>query len=159
MVSRDKKEKQIRMTLQDCLYFQNKLRAMLQLVIKENRCLRTEEKPKYFEILPKSLLSQGAVDPIYIVIEDGWFIFSSVQNLALRLADLSTDKVFLKTSRPEKVEITIPIKDLWQFLYDKVLYLFPQACGEAIHLSAESVERPLQKSFEFTSKEDLNDRR
>ena len=106
--------------------------------------------------MTKALLSQGAVEPISVVINDGWFTFASVQNLAHRMTDLTTSSVFLKTCKPENVEITIPICELWQFLYDKVLFLFPQACAEAIHISAESVERTQQKSFEFSSKGDLS---
>lgn len=155
MVGKDK-QKQIRMTLQDTLYFQDKLRELIKLLRDENRCLTHTEKQKYFMMLPKALLSQGSVDPTYFVQSDGWFIFSSVQNLALRLADLSTDKVFMKTTRPENVEITIPISDLWGFLYDKFLYLFPQATAEAIHISAESVERSRQEAYEFSARGDLS---
>ena len=72
------------------------------------------------------------------------------------MADLHTDKVFMKTSRPEQVEVTVPICELWQFLYDKVLYLFPQATAEAIHISAESGERPQQGAYEFSSQGDLS---
>ena len=150
------KEKQMRMTLQDAIHFQKVLRKLIQQLISENRPLKPEEKAKYFETLPKALLSQGSVDTVSVVIEDGWFTFASIQNLALRMTDLSTDKVHMKTTRPEKVEITIPISELWQFLYDKILYLFPQATSEAIHISAESVERPQQKSFEFSSGSDLS---
>ena len=150
------KGKQIRLTLEDTLFFQNELRTLLKILISENKPLTYNEKMKFFEMLPKALLSHGAVDPVYFVKDNGWFIFSSVQNLAHRLADLSGEKVCLKTSRPEKVEINISIGELWQFLYDKCLFLFPQACGEAIHMSAESVERPVQGSYDFTSKEDLS---
>jgi hypothetical protein len=149
------KGKQIRLTLEDTIHFQNQFRELLRSLISENRPLTHGEKPRYFQLLPKALMSQGAVDPVYFVYDKGWFIFSSVQNLAHRLADLYTDKVFLRTSRPEQVEITIPIGELWQYLYEKCLFLFPQACGEAIHMSAESVERPQQKSYEFTAREEL----
>ena len=95
MTKGDKKEKQLRMTLQDTLFFQNKLRNLLKTLIAENRTLTQKEKTEFFEMLPKALLSQGSTDPTYMVIQDGWFIFSSVQNLAHRLADLNGDKVFL----------------------------------------------------------------
>jgi len=158
MTSKDK-EKQIRMTLQDCLINQGRLRELLQTLIRENRPLSFNEKKDFYLLLPKALLSQGSTDPAYLVINNGWFIFSSVQNLGHRLADIYANKVFLKTTRPENVEITVEIKELWQFLYDKILYLFPQANAEAIHISAESVERPQQGAYSFTSKEALkNDR-
>ena len=106
-------------------------------------------------MLPKALLSQGTAESVSVVINGGWFTFASIQNLAHRLADLTTSDVYLKTSRPEQVEITIPISELWKFLYDKCLYLFPLASAEAIHISAETMERPQQGSYEFSSRSDL----
>ena len=150
------KQKQLRMTLQDTLFFQDKLRELVKLLRDENRPLTHMEKQKFFEMLPKALLSQGSVDPTFFVQSDGWFIFSSVQNLALRLADLYTDKVCMKTTRPGNIEIIIPISELWGFLYSKFLYLFPMATAEAIHISAESVERPHQGVYEFSAKGDLS---
>jgi hypothetical protein len=149
------KGKQVRLTLEDTIRYQDELRGLLKNLINESRPLTYSEKTRFFQILPKALMSQGTVEPVYFVYDKGWFIFSSVQNLAHRLADLHSENISLKTSRPEMVEITIPICELWQYLYDKVLYLFPQACSEAIHISAESVERAQQKSFEFTAKEEL----
>ena len=63
----------------------------------------------------------------------------------------------MKTDRPEEVETVVDIAELWRFLYDKFLYLFPQACAEALHLSAESVERARMGTFKFSAKGDLND--
>jgi hypothetical protein len=150
------KQKQVRMTLHDTLATQDKLRDMVKLLINENRPLTQQEKQQYYQLLPNALLSQGATDPVYFVKEDGWFIFESVQTLAHRMGDLTTCNVNLKTTRPKQVETTISIGELWKFLYRKMLYLFPQANSEAIHLSAESIERQQQKSFKFSSKEDLN---
>jgi len=153
------KEKQIRMTLQDCLYNQGLLRQMLKVLINENRPLTHKEKQEFYNILPKALISQGANDPVYFVYKNGWFIFSSVQNLAHRIADLYGNKIKLKTSRPEKIEVVLPISELWKYLYNKVLFLFPKASAEAIHISAETIERPQQGAYGFSSKEELYDNR
>ena len=150
------KEKQIRMTLQDCLYNQGRLREMLKVLINENRPLTHKEQLEFYNVLPKALISQGATDPIYFVYENGWFIFQSCQTLAHRIADLTGNKIKLSTTRPEKVELELDISELWKFLYDKILFLFPQASAEAIHLSAETIERPQQGAYDFSSKEELN---
>jgi len=155
MVNREKNEQQVRMTLQDCLSYQDKLRGLLQQLIQENRSLTCQEKQRFFEMLPKALLSKGTMEPVHLVIEKGWFTFASIQTMALKLADLTTNKVSLRTTRPEKVEIILSIGELWKFLYDKVLYLFPLASAEAIHISAESVKRSQQGTYEFSSKEAL----
>jgi len=152
---KEKNEQQVRMTLQDCLFHQDKLRGLLQQLIQENRSLTFQEKPRFFEMLPKALLSKGTMEPVHMVIEKGWFTFASIQTMALQIADLTTNKVSLRTTRPEKVEIIISIGELWQFLYFKILYLFPLAGAEAIHISAESVKRLQQGTYEFSSKEAL----
>ena len=101
------------------------------------------------------MLSQGSVEPVSIVIHGGWFTFASVQNLAHRLADLHTAQVNIETHRPEQVDVTINIAGLWQFLYDQCLFLFPLASSEAVHISAETIERPRQESYEFSAQGDL----
>ena len=153
------KQKQIRYTLEDCLFNQRKLSELVQQLIGDNRPLDVKEKVRYYELLPKSLLSQGAADPVSMVIQKGWFTFASIQNLAMRLADLTTDKVNLRTTRPEEVEISIPISELWQFLYDKLLYLFPLAAAEAVHLSGENIPRTEQGVYSFSSSQRLDERR
>ena len=148
--------KQIRLTLEDALKYQDRLKEKLKILISENRPLEYNERKHFFEMITKSLLSQGATDPIYFVKEDGWFIFSSAQNLAHRVADINTNEIKLKTNRPENVEVVVDISELWQYLYDKFLFYFPQACSEALHISAESVERAKQGSYKFSSKGDLS---
>lgn len=149
------KEKQTRMTLQDCLYNQGLLMERLKILISENRPLTHKEKKEFYEIIAKALISQGTVDPCYFVHGKGWFIFASVQNLAYRIADLNKSNVKLMTERPEKIEVVLPISELWQFLYDKILFLIPRANAEAVNISAESIERASQGAFSFSSKEAL----
>lgn len=151
MKNKEDKQKQIRYTLEDCLVNQRKLSELLKLLIVENRSLRLNEKEELYKMLPKALLTQGANNPVSMVIDKGWFTFASVQNLALRTADLTPDKVQLNNTRSEKVEVTIPISDIWQFLYDKILYYFPLACSEALHLSGENIPRVEQGSYVFSS--------
>ena len=154
-MSKYDKNKQMRLTLLDSRHNQDLLREKLLELITENKSLELNEKKQFFDMLPKALLSQGTSETVSIVIDGGWFTFASVQNLAHRLADLTTSDVYLRTSRPEQVEITIPIRELWQFLYDKCLYLFPLANAEAIHISAETMEKTKQGSYDFSSGGDL----
>jgi len=153
MKTRD--EKQVRYTLEDCLVNQRRLVDLLKLVAQENRELRLNEREDFFRMLPKALLTQGAISPCSMVMGKGWFTFESVQALALRLADLTTNKVMLRTMKPEQVDVTIPISDLWRFLYSKMLYYFPLAAAEALHLSGENIPQVQQGSYSFTSSERL----
>ena len=156
MRSKPDQGKQIRLTLEDALKYQSMLKENLKILISENRELTYREKKPFFEMITKALLSQGCTEPVYFVKDNGWFIFASAQSMAQRLADLSTNKVKLKTNKPEKIEIVIDISELWSFLYDKFLFLFPQACSEALHISAESIERSKQGSYKFSSTGDLS---
>jgi len=148
--------KQIRLTLEDALKYQAMLKENIKILISENRALTYREKKPFFEMITKSLLSQGCTYPIYFVKDNGWFIFASAQSLTQRLADIKTSKIKLITNRPERIEIVVDISELWQFLYDKFLFLFPQACAEALHISAESIERAKQGSYKFSSRGDLS---
>jgi hypothetical protein len=40
---------------------------------------------------------------------------------------------------------------MWQFLYDKLQYLFPLATAEAMHLSGENITRAEQGVYSFSS--------
>jgi hypothetical protein len=147
--------KQVRLTLEDCLRNQQQLKETLKDLILNNRPLHHREKQDFFRFLPKALLSQGTIEPISIVIQGGWYTFASLQNLAHRLADLHTSRVHLQTYRPESVEVMVDISELWQFMYQQCLFLFPLASAEAIHISAETIERQKQESYEFSSNGDL----
>jgi len=155
MVTKYMKGKQQRLTLEDARHYQDKLKGLLKELIAENRPLKNDEKKLFFDALPKALLSQGVSVAVSVVIKEGWFIFSSVQNMAHRLADLNKQYVYMGTTRPEPIQVTIEIKELWQFLYDQCLYLFPLACGEALHISAETQERQQQGTYDFSSGSDL----
>lgn len=148
-------DKQVRLTLEDCLWNQRLLKDKLKDLIRNNRPLEHDEKQDFFRMLPKALLSQGTEEPVSLVIQDGWFTFASMQNLAHRMGDLYTNKVNLQTHKPQQVDVTVDISELWQFLYDKSLFLFPLASGEAVHISAETIERPHQTSYEFSAQGNL----
>lgn len=148
-------DRQLRLTLEDCLWNQRLLKKILRALIRKNKPLTLEEKEEFFKVLPKALLSQGSEEPVSIVIQGGWFTFASVQNLAQRMGDLYTNRVNLQTTRPQAVDVTVDIKVLWEFLYEKCLFLFPLASGEALHISHETIERPTQTSFEFSKDGDL----
>ena len=72
-------ERQVRMTLQDCLVNQGNLSRLLKQLVSENRCLKLQEKERLKEILYKALLSQGTKLSVCFVKDRGWFIFESVQ--------------------------------------------------------------------------------
>lgn len=147
--------KQVRLTLEDCLWNQQRLREKLKDLLTNNRPLGHQEKQELLHILPKALLSQGSIEPVSLVIDGGWFTFASLQNLVHRMADLYTSKVLLQTSKPDNVEVIVDISDLWRFVYERCLFLFPLASAEAVHMSAETVERPRQTSYEFSAQGDL----
>jgi len=157
-MSKEGKEKQIRLTLEDCITYQDKLRDLLKILISENRSVTHHEKQQLYKTMPKALLTQGTTQPVTMVIKRGWFIFASIQNFILRTSEMTTGKVRLETTRPEEVTVDVPISDLWKFIFDRVMYLFPLAAAEAIHLSGESPARTEQGVYSFSSTKKLEER-
>lgn len=144
------------MTLEDCLQYQQFLRDLLKLLIKENRCLESDEKVYFYPALAKGLLGQGIRNQLSFCHNHGLFKFESLQAFALRLSDLETSLVYLRTTTPHTIEIEVPISFLWEILYTKMIYFFPLSCREAIKISGESIDRIEQGTFEFKSAGDLH---
>lgn len=151
----DEKTKQIRLTLEDTLKYQEELSELMKQLINENRAIRLNERKRLRAILPKALLSQGAVECVTMVISGGWFTFSSLQNMILRVSDLNENIVKLQTHKPEPNVQIGSIGELWKFIYDQLLYYYPLATAESLRMSKESLFKTQQGMYEFDSKEEL----
>jgi len=144
---------QIRYTVFDTLNYQYKIKIKLKNLIHENKNIKLGfDNLEFCQMVAKSCLSQGVYEPFSFVLENGYFLFPSVQNYAFRLADLYSSRIKLTTKRPENIEIIVPISKLWQILYDKLLVVFPTAIAEAYHMSAEVKGTASVTSIPFTSK-------
>lgn len=151
MKENNDESKQVRMTLEDTLRYQDELSNLIKLLATENRPVINTERKRLKELMAKALLSQGAVDCESMVIEGGFFTFASLQNLILRLSDINEKLVRLTTHKPEVNIQTGSIGEIWRFIYDRMLYYFPLANAEAMRYSKESQFKTKQEAYEFDS--------
>lgn len=149
------KTRQVRHTLEDTLSFQDEFSELFKLLINENRPMRLNERKRSKQIMPKALLSQGAVECITLVIEGGWFTFASLQNMILRVSEINENMVRLTTHKPEHNVQVGSIGELWKFIYNQLLYYFPLAAAESLRISKESMFKTEQESYEFDSLEEI----
>ena len=149
----DEKEKQVRMTREDTLRNQQVLSKMFKLLIDENRPMNIKEREQLREIMAKALLTQGAIDCTTMVIDGGWFTFSSLQSMILRVSEIDTDLVRLTTHKPEYNTQVGSIGELWKFIYGQLMYYFPLAVAEGFRASKESTYRVEQGAYDFDSRE------
>lgn len=149
------KTQQVRHTLEDTLQYQEEFSELFKLVINENRPMRLNERKRLRRIMPKALLSQGAVHCVSMTIEGGFFTFSSLQNMILRVSEVNESLVRLTTHKPSHNVQVGSIAELWKFIYSQLLYLYPLAAAEAIRMSKESQYKVEQESYDFDSTEEI----
>ena len=147
------KTQQVRHTLEDTLMYQEEASELIKLLINENRPMKLNERKRWRMLMAKSLLSQGAVETVTLVIEGCWFTFASLQNMTLRVSEINENMVRLTTHKPEHNVQIGSIGELWKFIYDQLLYYFPLATAEAMRISKESMFKTEQESFDFDSTE------
>lgn len=153
MKNKDEETKQVRLTLEDTIRYQEELSDMMKLLITENRPMNSKERKRLRKVMAQGLLSQGAVNCTTLIIEGGWFTFSSLQNMILRVSEIDENLVRLTTHKPEHNTQVGSIGELWKFIYNQLLYYFPLATAEAFRVSKESLYKVEQGAYEFDSKE------
>lgn len=156
-MSKDEYEKteQVRKTLEDTLQYQDKMSDLIRQLKDENRPMTSTERKQLRGLMVKSLLSQGALECVTLVIEGGWFTFASLQNMILRVSEINENMVRLTTHKPEHNVQTGSIGELWKFIYDQLQYYYPLAAAEAIRMSKESLYKVEQGAYDFDSREEI----
>ena len=147
------KTEQIRKTLEDTLKKQDEMSDLIRQLRDENRPMKLNERKELRGLMVKSLLSQGAIECVTLVIEGGWFTFASLQNMILRVSEIDENMVRLITHKPEHNIQVGSIGELWKFIYDQLQYYYPLAAAEAIRISKESIYKVEQGLYNFDSRE------
>ena len=68
------------------------------------------------------------------------------------LRDITTDTVKIEDPQSGTVYL-IPVKELWIFFKDQLENIFPFACEEALHMSAETVTYEPRGAYVFKSED------
>ncbi|MHA1865407.1 MAG: hypothetical protein ACTSWZ_02780 [Candidatus Heimdallarchaeaceae archaeon] len=132
---RDVRESAVRLTFEDTLRRQKRLRKKLEQLIREKRPLYSNEVDDYLEDVYKALLTIGRGKKIFYKTNDG-------VNIPLGNLIYFAEKMIYQKNKIVRIRYNykiyeIPIEKLWQTLLDYFLMLFPHALWEALHISAE----------------------
>jgi len=143
------KTRQERKTFEDVVDFQNEL---LHIVMKKEELkkpLTTTESQKVRFLYPRSILSHGS-SRFYFRNDDGRVTcFRHITEFIEDMLTIRTDKVQLLDGTTH-TNYVVPIEKLWRALRKELVYLFPYAREEAIHMSPESITREEASAYKFS---------
>jgi hypothetical protein len=149
---------QQRRTLEDTINYQDELLSLVTRKRERNTCLSFEEKEKFMKTYKRAVLSQGAVG-CYFRTRNGKIVpFHHLTELAYYLSTLTCNRVdIIDSDTNHPFDRNLPISDLWKFFEIKLIYVFPYACDEASHMSAEAPIREQTTSYQFSSNKSVNE--
>lgn len=136
----------LKATLEATFQAQEKIRKHLEVLIKENRCLKDEqERDLFLRELTYSTLGLG-VNTVFVITvfkgtgQEEW---GNVEYRARRIAQMTTNhktvrkQIFTGGACKEYEEATIPISRLWEIVLDCLFEVFPRSLDRACGLSRE----------------------
>jgi hypothetical protein len=148
---------QQRRTLEDTINYQDELLSLAIRKRERNVCLSFEEKETFMKVYKRAVLSQGAVGCYYRTRNGKIVPFHHLTELAYFLSTLTSNMVdLINYDNNKPFDTNIPISDLWRFFEMKLIYVFPYACDEASHMSAEAPIREQPTSYQFSSEKNVS---
>lgn len=146
------KPMQVRRTLEDVIKFQNDLLDIVKSKRRNNSCLSFSERDTFLPLFKKAVLSQGAIKCLYRTRTGTIVPFHHLTELAYLLSEQTTNYIdIINYDTKGTYEHHLPISELWKFFEMKLIYVFPYACDEASHMSAEGVVHESPTSFQFSA--------
>ena len=146
------KPMQVRRTFEDVIKFQNQLLEVVKSKRRNNSCLSFSERDEFLSLFTRSVLSQGSIKCLYRTRKGTIVPFHHLTELAYLLSEQTTNYVdIVNYDTKGTYEHHLPISELWKFFEMKLIYVFPYACDEASHMSAEAVIRETPTSFNFSA--------
>lgn len=148
--------RQERKTFEDVVDFQNELLHIIRRKERTKSPLTESESEKVRFLYPRSILSHGS-SKVYFKNSDGRVIsFRHITEFIENLLNVRTSKVEL-IDGITSIRYVVPIEKLWMVLRNELVYLFPFAREEAIHMSPESITRESATAYKFSLDEKLGD--
>lgn len=151
----DHKNLQVRKTREDVKVAQKKMREIVKSKIKNNDILHDEEYENWMDLCADALMSWGKNVKVNIDTATATIHLGSVHTFALRFMDWDTSLIFVNYKNKK---YSIKIKQLWKYLYDYMLQVFPLSLDEALHISKEADERQHSSSYSFSADKKLGER-
>jgi hypothetical protein len=148
----EKKPMQVRRTLEDVIKFQNELLSIVKTKRQNNACLSFSERERFLSLFTRAVLSQGSIKCLYRTRQGTIVPFHHLTELAYILSEQTTNYINIINDDTKGIyERNLPISELWKFFERKLIYVFPYACDEASHMSAEAVLQEPPTSFTFSA--------
>lgn len=150
------KQVQQRRTFADVQEFQNEIKAILRRKTESNTGLNREEASRLNFIYPWALLSHGSSRFTYRNVDGRITEFRHISEFIEYLIGIG-DRVpyVVLCDGPTRNKYAIEWRYLWVALLDELLYLFPFAREEALHMSAEAPVREASSAYKFIMDEKM----
>lgn len=155
MPKKEYKQSQERRTFSDVNQFQADIKWLLFKKIKSNDGLTYEEARDLGYKYSWALLSHGS-NRFSFRNKDGRITeFIHISAFIDNLLFIRKSPYVVLYDGPTRTRYNVEWKDIWKALLDELLYLFPYAREEAIHMSAEAPTREQASAFHFSLDEKL----
>lgn len=151
-MKKDDKNNQVRLTFEDVLRNQNKMREIVKAKIVNNDVLHDEEIKNWMHICAYALMTWGKTIHAYIDLPTVRIPIGCVHTFALSFMDWKNKKIIIEYKH---IDYSFEISILWKNLYEYMMHIFPKALDEALHISREAEEREPSGSFGFSSSRNL----
>ena len=131
---REYKELAQHITYTDTLNNQNLLRKRVELLRRNNECIRPQERTQYFTELSKALFGEGLIYKVYLPVKHGRVYLGYLHYFGEKLGYTHTNTIKIEQNEKEYI---VNISVLWDLLLEGLLYVFPFAQRESHRRSAE----------------------
>lgn len=128
-------EDQIRLTFEDTLTHQTKLRNWIEILAREKVPLKPSQRETFIRVFNKATLTVGRPKIVVYTTPYGKKIpLGKLHYFAQKMTYIQTTPVKMKY---KNIEYQIPIEKLWFTLLDYLLNVFPYSLDLALRMSAE----------------------
>lgn len=150
------KPRQERKTFEDVVDFQNHLLEIIMEKEKKKKPLTEKEASEVRFLYPRSVLSHGSSKFLFKNDDGRITPFRHITEFIEEILNVRSSSVSLKDGLTGKTFV-VPIEKLWAALRRELVFIYPYAREEAIHMSPESITREAKSSFKFTLDEKLEE--
>lgn len=141
------KEVQTRLTFEDTLVNQKKIRNWLEILIKQKKPLEWQQRDAFIKIFNKATLTIGRPKLVIYKAPDGKRIpLGKLHYFAQKITYIKTNTIIIKYKNKS---YTIPIEDLWKLLLEYLLEIFPASLDLALRMSAERFRTSYKGSVDY----------
>jgi len=149
MVKETRSRKIVKPTFEAVLNAQERLRAKLNELIKENRCLKDEkERLEFMQLLAHATLGLGVNQIVKLNATAAVCIRENVEVTCRWLASQKENVVLVPLCLyKSKPYCKAAIHFLWQCVLDNLYYVFPLALDKSISMSKEKDEAVQTKGY------------